>query len=70
MDSIAQFRCPHCLQITTFCPKVHDALFGNTSFAPSYRSYEVTCKYCRRSSLWTARRPPGLLPSDPETPHD
>ncbi len=69
MDSIARFRCPHCLQITTFCPKVHEALFGPTSFAPSYLSYEVACRYCRRSFLFAVRRPPVLPTPTPDAPN-
>jgi hypothetical protein len=69
MDSIARFRCPHCLQITTFCPKVHEDLFGSTAFTPSYLSYEVACKYCRRPFLFAVRRPPALVSAgDSEVP--
>ena len=68
MDSIARFRCPHCLQITTFCPKVHEAVFGAASFAQSFTTYEVACRYCRRSSLFALRRPPAVLPAESEQP--
>ncbi len=68
MDSIARFRCPHCLQITTFCPQVHEAVFGPASFASFYLSYEVACRYCRRAFLFTVRRPPALIPTEAEVP--
>jgi hypothetical protein len=50
------------LQITTFCPQVHDALFGRVSVAPSYTTYEVACKFCRRTSLFAVPRAPTLTP--------
>ena len=68
MDSIARFRCPHCLQMTTFCPKVHEAVFGATSNAPSRTTYQVTCRYCRRSSLFAVDRPWTALPTESEAP--
>ncbi len=66
MNKIARFRCPHCLQITAFRPALHEALFGDESFAPSYISYKVSCKYCRRQFLFAIRRPAMAPPPAPE----
>jgi hypothetical protein len=68
MGEITRFRCPHCLQLTAFCPAVHDALFGAQSVSPSYVSYEVACMHCRRQFMFAIRRPPMLSPSDPAQP--
>ena len=62
MGNLTRFRCPHCLQLTTFRPQVYEALFGAQSVAPSYISYNVACKYCRRQFLFAVRRPPTVMP--------
>jgi hypothetical protein len=64
MDEIARFRCPHCLQMTTFRPAVHEALFGPQRIAPSYTSYEVSCKHCRRQFTFAFRGPSVLTTAE------
>jgi hypothetical protein len=62
MGEIARFRCPHCLQLTSFRPAVHEALFGQERIAPSFVSYYLTCKHCRKPFLFAIRKPPELAP--------
>jgi hypothetical protein len=62
MHEIARCRCPHCQQVTTFRPAIHEAICG-AGRTDAYVSYQISCKHCRKHFLFAIYKEPATIAS-------